>query len=203
MPPRIVAIDYGGGNIGSLVGALRRRGIEPIVTDDRQTVLEADAAFFPGDGAFAATMQALRERGLDTAIYERIERGGPYFGICVGMQVLFERSSEFDGANGLGILRGEVGRFEGAPRLPHMGWNRLEPIEKAHPLLADLGEEEYAYFLHSYRALPGADCIATATHGERFAAVVARGAAVGTQFHPEKSQRTGEKILDAFLASLN
>ena len=202
MPPRIVAIDYGGGNIGSLVGALRRRAIEPIVTDDRLAVLEADAAFFPGDGAFAATMQALHERGLDTAIYERIERGRPFFGICVGMQVLFERSSEFDGAAGLGILRGEVGRFERAPRLPHMGWNRLEPTV-AHPLLAELGDEEYAYFLHSYLALPVADCIATATHGERFAAVVAHGAAVGTQFHPEKSQRTGEKILDAFLASLN
>ncbi len=202
MPPRIVAIDYGGGNIGSLVGALRRRAIEPVVTDDRLAVLEADAAFFPGDGAFAATMQALRKRGLDTAIYERIERGRPFFGICVGMQVLFERSSEFDGAAGLAILRGEVGRFERAPRLPHMGWNRLEPTA-AHPLLAELGDEEYAYFLHSYRALPGADCIATATHGERFAAVVAHGAAVGTQFHPEKSQRTGERILDAFLASLN
>ena len=202
MPRRIVAIDYGGGNIGSLVGALRRRDIEPIVTDDRDAVLQADAAFFPGDGAFAATMDALRERRLDSAIYDRIERGRPYFGICVGMQILFEGSSEFGGARGLGILRGEVGRFEGDVRLPHMGWNRLERNVE-HPVLAELGEEEYAYFLHSYRALPGDDCIATATHGERFAAVVARGAAVGTQFHPEKSQRSGEKILTAFLASLN
>lgn len=198
MAARVAVIDYGGGNIGSLMGALRRRGVEPLLTADPHEVMEADAAFFPGDGAFGATMEALCERRLDRAIYQRLERGRPYFGICVGMQVLFERSTEFGGAPGLGVISGEIGGFERAPRVPHMGWNRLE-LCADHPLLATLGEAEYAYFLHSYRALPEAACIATATHGERFAAIVASGAAIGTQFHPEKSQRTGAKILDAFL----
>ncbi|HUY11841.1 MAG TPA: imidazole glycerol phosphate synthase subunit HisH [Candidatus Dormibacteraeota bacterium] len=201
MAARVAVIDYGGGNIGSLIGALRRRGVEPLLTQDPEVVTHADAAFFPGDGAFAATMEALRERRLDRAIYERIERERPFFGICVGMQVLFEASSEFGGARGLGVLKGEVGAFERAARVPHMGWNRLELCGE-HPLLAGLAEPEFAYFLHSYRALPGEACVATATHGERFAAIVASGAMVGTQFHPEKSQRTGAKILDTFLSLL-
>lgn len=114
------------------------------------------------------------------------------------MQLLFERSSEFGGAEGFGVLPGEVARFERAPRIPHIGWNRLEPV-RAHPFVDGLGGEEYAYFLHSYRAPVGAATLAAATHGERFSAVVAQDSVMGTQFHPEKSQRTGARLLANFI----
>lgn len=191
-------IDYGGGNLGSLTASLIRRGADFTVTGDADEVARASGAIFPGDGAFGATMNALRERKLDAAIRTLIERGMPYLGICVGMQILFERSSEFGGADGLGILPGEIARFTRAPRVPHMGWNRLEPVA-AHPFVEGIATDEYAYFLHSYCAPVGDATVVAATHGERFAAIVARENVMGTQFHPEKSQRTGAKLLDNFL----
>jgi len=118
------------------------------------------------------------------------------------MQVLFERSTEFGGAEGLGVLSGAVSRFEQAPRVPHMGWNRLERVGE-HPLLNGLGADEYAYFLHSYRAPVGPATVAAATHGERFSAVVAQRNVMGTQFHPEKSRETGALLLDNFLGMLS
>jgi glutamine amidotransferase len=114
------------------------------------------------------------------------------------MQVLFEQSDEFGASSGLGVLPGRVSRFAEAPRVPHMGWNNLE-VCGAHPFVADLDQEPYAYFLHSYRAPVGPDTVAACTHGERFAAIVARGNVMGTQFHPEKSRRTGARLLDNFL----
>lgn len=195
----LAVIDYGGGNLGSLLAALRRRGAAFAVGDDAGTLARADAAILPGDGAFGATMQALRDRGLDRAILEHANAGKPFLGICVGMQILFEESDEFGSAAGLGLLQGRVSRFERALRVPHMGWNDLE-VCSAHPFVAGLEARPYAYFLHSYRAPVGADTIAACTYGERFAAIVARGSVMGTQFHPEKSQRTGARLLDNFLA---
>jgi glutamine amidotransferase len=195
----LAVIDYGGGNLGSLVAALERRGAKFTVTYDAETVVKADAAIFPGDGAFGATMDALRSRNLDRAILDLIGRAKPFLGICVGMQVLFENSTEFGGAKGLGILKGEVARFERAPRVPHMGWNNLEIINSAHPFVAGLSENDYAYFLHSYRALVGPATVAATTYGDRFATIVAQGNIMGTQFHPEKSQKTGATLLDNFL----
>lgn len=192
-------IDYGGGNLGSLLAALRRRGAAFTVTDDPGAVALAQAAILPGDGAFAATMQSLRDRGLDRAIREHISRGKAFLGICVGMQILFEDSDEFGCTSGLGVVRGHVARFEAAPRVPHMGWNTLE-LCSGHPFVEGLGEEPYAYFLHSYRAPAGPDTVAACTYGERFSAIVARGNVMGTQFHPEKSQRTGARLLDNFLS---
>ncbi len=194
----LAIIDYGGGNLGSLIAALRRRGARFAVTDDAGRVAEADAAVLPGDGAFSATMQALRDRALDRAIVNHAAAGKPFLGICVGMQILFEDSDEFGFSPGLGILQGHVSRFVSAPRVPHMGWNNLEVIS-AHPFVQGLGEDPYAYFLHSYRAPVGPDTVAACTHGERFSAIVARGNVMGTQFHPEKSQRTGARLLDNFL----
>lgn len=194
----LAVVDYGGGNIGSLLGALRRKGAEYTLTDDPSELERAHAAILPGDGAFAATMHALQLRGLDAAVRHIVERGRPFLGICVGMQILYERSEEFGGAAGLGILPGTVTRFRRAPRVPHMGWNSLE-VSQDHPLLDGLTEEPYAYFLHSYRAPVTLETIAAATHGERFSAVVARGAVMGTQFHPEKSRQTGLRILENFL----
>jgi imidazole glycerol-phosphate synthase subunit HisH len=169
------------------------------VTDRPDVVRSACAAILPGDGAFGATMAALRLRGLDGAIRSLIERGRPFLGICVGMQLLFERSSEFGGGEGLGVLAGEVARFERAPRVPHIGWNLLERV-RSHPFVEGLGDGEYAYFLHSYRVPVGPSTAAAATHGERFSAVAAQENVMGTQFHPEKSRRSGLRLLENFIA---
>lgn len=194
----LAVMDYGGGNIGSLVGALDRRGVRYVLTDDPAVVSAARAAILPGDGAFAATMDALRERGLDRAVHAVVDAGVPFLGICVGMQILFESSDEYGGAPGLGILRGHVRRFAAAPRVPHMGWNDLT-IEAEHPFVAGLRGGEFAYFLHSYRVADAEACVASADYGGRFAAICARGNLMATQFHPEKSQRTGGILLDNFL----
>ena len=196
----IAVIDYGGGNLGSLLAALRRRGAPFTIVDDAWQLEAADAAVLPGDGAFGVTMLALRERELDRAISTHIARGKPFLGICVGMQVLFEESEEFGNSAGFGVFRGRVARFShAAPRVPHIGWNQLD-ICGAHPFVGNLEARPFAYFMHSYRAGVGPDTLAACTHGERFSAVVARGNVMGTQFHPEKSQDTGAKLLDNFLA---
>ena len=179
----IAVIDYGGGNLGSLVSM-------------------ATAAILPGDGAFAATMRALAERGLDTAVRGLIDRGRPFLGICVGMQLLYESSNEHEVFAGFGYLPGEVTRFEEAPRVPHMGWNELELL-RSHPFVDGVRPGEYAYFLHSYRAPVNDATIAATTHGERFASVVAQGNLMGTQFHPEKSQGTGARLLDNFVCMVS
>ncbi len=198
-PKRLAVIDYGGGNIGSLVASLERRGVAFELTSDPERVVVADAAILPGDGAFGATMDALRERGLDRAVREVVDAGKPFLGICVGMQVLFRHSDEFGGAEGLGIFPGVVRRFERAPRVPHMGWNDLI-LEGAHPFVAGIRTGMYAYFLHSYRVTESDVTVASADYGGRFAAIVARDNVMATQFHPEKSQHTGGLLLDNFLA---
>jgi imidazole glycerol-phosphate synthase subunit HisH len=195
----IAVVDYGGGNLGSLTSALARRRADFIVTSDPLEVARAQAAILPGDGAFGATMDALRERGLDDAVRSIIAAGKPFLGICVGMQVLYERSDEFGEHAGLGAFAGVVSRFARAPRVPHMGWNQLEVL-RDHPFVRGLGAQPYAYFLHSYRAPVDAQTLAATEHGERFAAIVARDNVMATQFHPEKSQATGAVLLDNFIA---
>jgi glutamine amidotransferase len=196
---QLVVVDYGGGNIGSLVAALDRRGVRFDLTGDAERVAAAGAAILPGDGAFGATMDALRARGLDVAVQALVAARKPFLGICVGMQVLFESSDEFGGDTGLGIFSGHVRRFVDAPRVPHMGWNDLR-IEADHPFVAGLRGGEFAYFLHSFRVADSDATVASADYGGRFAAIVARDNVMATQFHPEKSQRTGAVLLDNFLA---
>ena len=196
---QLVVVDYGGGNIGSLVAALDRRGVRFDFTADPERVAAAGAAILPGDGAFGATMDALRKRGLDGAVQTLVAAKKPFLGICVGMQVLFESSDEFGGDTGLGIFSGHVRRFIDAPRVPHMGWNDLR-IEADHPFVAGLRGGEFAYFLHSFRVADSVATVASADYGGRFAAIVARDNVMATQFHPEKSQRTGALLLDNFLA---
>jgi glutamine amidotransferase len=191
-------IDYGGGNVGSLVAALERRGADFALTGEAGVVERADAAILPGDGAFGATIDALRERGLDGAIRAVIAAGRPFLGICVGMQVLFDSSDEYGGAVGLRILPGEVRRFTAAPRVPHMGWNDLA-IERAHPFVDGLATGAWAYFLHSYRVDATDSLVASCEYGGRFAAIVARDNVMATQFHPEKSRTAGGRLLDNFL----
>jgi glutamine amidotransferase len=195
----IAVVDYGAGNIGSLLAALERRRAEFTATGDPEAVERADAVVLPGDGAFGATMHALRALGLDLSVRRAIERGVPFLGICVGMQLLFERSTEFDAGEGLGVFSGAVERFSRAPRVPHMGWNSLELVAQ-HRLLAGLQPREFVYFLHSYRVAVVPETLACATYGESFSAIVARENVMGTQFHPEKSQRAGGILLDNFIA---
>ena len=184
--------------MGSLHAALKRLDVPFVFTADAAVVADAAAAIFPGDGAFAATMDALRARGLDKAIHALTQRGTPFLGICVGMQVLFEASSEFGTAQGLGILPGHVEPFAAAPRVPHMGWNQLDPVS-AHPFVRGIKPGDWVYFLHSYRVTPNEATAATATHGDTFTAVAARGNVMGTQFHPEKSGPTGAQLLRNFI----
>ena len=191
-------IDYGGGNVGSLAAALARRGADFALTSDPDVVERAEAAILPGDGAFGATIDALRERGLDGAIRAVIAAGRPFLGICVGMQVLFDSSDEYGGAVGLRILPGDVRRFSAAPRIPHMGWNDLI-FERTHPFVDGLASGAWAYFLHSYRVEATDSLVASCEYGERFAAIVARDNVMATQFHPEKSRTAGGRLLDNFL----
>jgi glutamine amidotransferase len=194
----LAVVDYGGGNLGSLISGLKRRNAEFVVSDDAETVLRASSVILPGDGAFAATMQALRDRDLDVAVHAVIAAGKPFLGICVGMQLLYEGSDEYGEHKGFGVFKGTVKRFENAPRVPHMGWNQLEVV-RAHPLLEGVQTGDFVYFLHSYRAQVGKETIAACSYGERFAAIAARDNVMATQFHPEKSQHVGAILLDNFL----
>jgi len=195
----IAVVDYGGGNMGSLISALERRGASFVVSEDPEVVATAGAAILPGDGAFGATMAALRTRGLDAAVRATIEAGRPFLGICVGMQILYESSDEHGEHAGLGVLPGRISRFVDAPRVPHMGWNELELV-RDHPFIRGVPAGSYAYFLHSYRAGVDEATLATSEHGGRFAAIAARDNVMATQFHPEKSQATGAALLDNFIA---
>ncbi|HEY4441926.1 MAG TPA: imidazole glycerol phosphate synthase subunit HisH [Candidatus Elarobacter sp.] len=195
----LAVIDYGGGNVGSLLAALERRNVAYVLTGDPAVVERSHAAILPGDGAFGATMDALHERGLDNAVRTTIAAKRPFLGICVGMQVLFDSSDEYGGAAGLGVLPGVVRRFTAAPRVPHMGWNELV-IERTHPFVTGVSSGSWAYFLHSYRVEATETLVASCDYGERFAAIVARDMVMATQFHPEKSRLTGGRLLDNFLA---
>jgi imidazole glycerol-phosphate synthase subunit HisH len=194
----LAVIDYGGGNLGSLVSGLKRRGAEFVVSDDAETVARASAVILPGDGAFGATMHALRGRNLDAAVGTVLAAGKPFLGICVGMQLLYQNGDEFGMHKGFGAFEGTVSRFEDAPRVPHMGWNQLEVLSE-HPFLEGVRTGDYVYFLHSYRAAVGSETVAACTYGDRFAAIAIRENVMGTQFHPEKSQHVGAKLLDNFL----
>ena len=199
----ITIIDYGVGNLFSLCSSFRYIGEEVRVTSDRREIESADRLVLPGVGAFADARQKLRESGLDEVILREAERGKPLFGICLGMQMLFDRSYEYGVHDGLGLIRGSVRPIsEVIPagyKIPHIGWNALSFGESRHPLFASLSEGDHVYFVHSYY---GADCaesvIATAEYGAPLTAAVARDNVMGTQFHPEKSGEVGLRILREF-----
>ena len=207
---RAVLIDYGSGNLRSAEKALLRAAAERpgaaeiVTTSDPDQVARADRLVLPGVGAFAACMRAFEAiDGLHEAIEEAVvRRGRPFLGICVGMQLMADRGLEFGETRGLGWIKGDVRRIEpGDARLkvPHMGWNALESVTD-HPVFAGL-EGRDVYFPHSFALYPSdpADAAAWTTHGERFAAAVAKGNMAGAQFHPEKSQAVGIRILGDFL----
>lgn len=192
----VVVVDAGGANLGSVRYALERLGVRARLARDASGLDGADRVILPGVGAAAPAMARLRDTGMDTAL--RALRV-PLMGICLGMQLLYERSEE-GGVDCLAILPGTVRALVPAPgaRVPHMGWNRIEPLG-ASPLLAGIAADARAYFVHGYAAPVDAACVAAATHGGRFAAVVARGRACGAQFHPERSGDAGARLLANFL----
>jgi len=199
--PTVVVVDYGMGNRRSVEKALERVGARALIGRDPALLRAADGLLLPGVGAFPAAMATIRELGLDELLRERAAAGVPLFGSCMGMQLLFERSEEHGGAEGLGLLRGEVRRLR-APglKLPHIGWAEVR-WRAAAPLIAGLPDPAYLYHVHSFVAHPAdpAVVVGTAEYGEVFPAVVAQGNVFGAQSHPEKSSAHGLRLLSNFV----
>lgn len=198
----IAIIDYDAGNIKSVEKALLSLGEEPVITRDREQILNADKVILPGVGAFGDAMQKLKEYGMDKVIHEVVVKGTPLLGICLGLQLLFERSDEAPGVEGLGVLNGEILRIpdmEGL-KIPHMGWNSLRLINDGR-LFRGLDDESYVYFVHSYylKATDERIVKATTEYSTLIHAAVEQGNVFACQFHPEKSSDTGLHILKNFV----
>ena len=197
---RIAVLDYGMGNLRSVEKALERVGCDAAITSDPAQGRRADGLILPGVGAFPAAMRRVRELGLDALVTERLAGGTPVLGICLGLQLLFSSSSENEGAEGLGLMAGEVGPLRAAGlKVPHIGW---EPVrwERDSELTEGLGSGVPFYFVHSFTPRPSdpADALGTAEYGERFVCAVARPPLFGVQFHPEKSSAGGLRLLSNF-----
>ena len=197
----IAIVDYGRGNLGSVENAFERVGIPAVVTDDPRAVDEAAAVVLPGDGAFHDAMSNLAARGLLPALQRALDGTRPFLGICLGYQLLFSSSEEFGDGRGLDVIPGVVRRFPAGPKVPHMGWNRVEH-DGSLALFEGVPSGAHFYFVHSYYPEITAPDVATAwcDYGLRFAAAVQRGRLHATQFHPEKSQRWGLRLLENFAA---
>lgn len=200
---RIAIIDYDAGNLRSVEKAFAYLGEKAFVTRDAKEILQADQVVLPGVGAFGDAMEKLNRYGLAEVIRKSVQSGQPFLGICLGLQLLFERSEESPGVEGLGILRGEVVRIPAAPglKIPHIGWNSLDIKEDA-ALFRGIPAEAYVYFVHSYylRAANEAEVSATTEYGVRIHASVERDNVFACQFHPEKSGDIGLAILKNFAA---
>lgn len=196
----IAVIDYGMGNLRSVTNALERLGADVTITGDKKTIMSAKAIILPGVGAFGKCMENLEKRGLIDCIKESIDKGKQYLGICLGMQVLFETSEETPGVMGMGILKGTVPRFTGELKVPHMGWNSVN-IAKETRILQGIETGEHFYFVHSYYCLPiDKTIVATTTpYGGEFTSSVQKDNIFACQFHPEKSQKAGLKLLGNFI----
>ena len=198
----VAIIDYDAGNIKSVEKALLHLGEEVIITRDREQILNSDKVILPGVGAFGDAMEKLRSYGLDKVIYEVVERKIPFLGICLGLQLLFEKSDETPGVKGLGILPGEILRIpdkEGI-KIPHMGWNSVKIKENAR-IFKDVPQDSYVYFVHSYYLKAGReeDVAATTEYSTLIHAAVEHDNLFACQFHPEKSSEIGLKILKNFV----
>jgi glutamine amidotransferase len=196
---RIAILDYGMGNLRSVEKALEHVGVTALVTSDAGEVRAADGVILPGVGAFPRAMERIRELALDELIAERREEGVPILGICLGLQLLFESSSELGGAEGLGLLDGPVGALEaGGLKVPHIGW---EPVrwERESRLTDGIPSQTPFYFVHSFAPRPQAgDLLGSAEYGARFACAAERDNVFGVQFHPEKSSAAGLRLLSNF-----
>ena len=198
----IAIIDYGVGNLFSLSSSLSALGADTVITGDTEVIKKADKLILPGVGAFGDAAKKLRDCGLDEIIIEEAKKGKPLLGICLGMQLLFQKSFEYGEHSGLGLIEGQVVPMEGKIpqnlKIPHIGWNALKFYGKS-PLFKYINEGDCVYFVHSYYA---ENCdtalIATAEYGKELTAAVAKNNIFGCQFHPEKSGEVGLKILKAF-----
>jgi imidazole glycerol-phosphate synthase subunit HisH len=194
----IAILDYGMGNRRSVEKALEHVGAQPALTADHATLRAADGIVVPGVGAFPEAMRRLHAAGHDELIRERVDAGVPVLGLCLGMQLLFDSSSEHEGARGLGLLPGDVTALQ-APKVPHIGWN-LVSFERPATLTEGLGDAAAFYHVHSFACRPAepADVVGRGEYGERFVSIVERGNVMGVQFHPEKSSRDGLALLRNF-----
>ena len=202
MKKMVAIIDYDAGNIKSVEKALLHLGEEVIITRDREQILNSDKVILPGVGAFGDAMEKLRSYGLDKVIYEVVEKKIPFLGICLGLQLLFEKSDETPGVKGLGVLPGEILRIpdkEGI-KIPHMGWNSVKIKENAK-IFKDVPQDSYVYFVHSYYLKAGReeDVAATTEYSTLIHAAVEHDNVFACQFHPEKSSEIGLKILKNFV----
>ncbi|MCL2877357.1 MAG: imidazole glycerol phosphate synthase subunit HisH [Acidobacteria bacterium] len=189
------------GNLRSVVNALAAAGGEPIISADPDVVRGAERLILPGVGAFGDAMANLRRGGMDAAICDAAAAGTPLLGLCLGLQLLFTGSEEFGKHEGLNLIPGSVRKFEmPGLRVPHVGWNQLEDIRQT-PLLEDIPHGSYFYFVHSFYVDPvdTADILCRTDYGRRFCSIAGRGKVFGAQFHPEKSQDNGKKLLRNFL----
>lgn len=198
----LAIIDYGVGNLFSLQCSLKKIGVDAVVTNDPQTIKNADRIILPGVGAFGDASEKLYESGLVELITEQANSGKPFLGICLGMQLLFEKGYEYGEHKGLGFLKGNVisleGKIDKSLQIPHMGWNALD-FQKESPLFKYINNGDFVYFVHSYYATDCEDSvIATSEYSIPVTAAVGKGNIFGCQFHPEKSGDVGLNILKAF-----
>lgn len=196
----IAVIDYGVGNLFSLCRSLEKVGADSIVTSDFEQIKRADKLILPGVGAFGDAAKLLRQNGLDKLIVDECAAGKPLLGICLGMQLLFDKSYEYGEHSGLGLISGEVlplADYVSGLKIPHMGWNSLEFVDD-NPLSKSLNQGAFVYFVHSYFAKCNEGLSATADYGIKVTAAVRKSNVYGVQFHPEKSGETGLGILKNF-----
>ncbi len=195
----IAIVDYGMGNLRSVTNAFRKLGGDVEITNSKDKIRDSAAIVLPGVGAFGKCIENLKKYEIFDLIKELAMNGKRYFGICLGMQVLFESSEESAGAEGMGIIKGDVPRFCGSVKVPHMGWNSVD-IQKKSNIFKGIDSGEFFYFVHSYYCRPAEDVAATNTcYGISFASSIQKGNLFACQFHPEKSQKTGLKMIQNFI----
>ncbi|MBR3943487.1 MAG: imidazole glycerol phosphate synthase subunit HisH [Akkermansia sp.] len=195
-------IDYGAGNLASVCNSFRAIGVEGKLVRTPADITDITHLVLPGVGAFGDCAVALRKQNLANSICEWISQDKPFLGICIGYQILFDSSEETPGAQGLGIFKGHVRRFaDKGQKIPHMGWNAVTPLHADTPIWAGMGESPYFYYVHSYYPEPQDKTLvaATSSYGDTFAAAIVKGRVIATQFHPEKSQIQGLRLLKNFL----
>jgi len=196
---QVAIIDYGVGNLRSVEKAFAAMGCEAVVSGDESVLRAAQKLVLPGVGAFAACMKALKERGFEQLVKERAGDGTPLLGVCVGMQLLFDESEEFGATPGLGLLRGSVRRFRNDLVVPHVGWNRIQQ-RRPHALFEGIEDGAFCYFVHSYYCQPADErvVVGKTEYGISYSSVIAQANICGVQFHPEKSQHVGLRMLRNF-----
>ncbi len=194
----IGVIDYGAGNVGSVLRAIQYLGFPARAIQDAQSLPETSKIVLPGQGHFGAMMESLQERGMIEPLRSHIDAGKPFLGICLGLQALYEASDEAPNSAGFGLLPGRVKRFEGIFKIPHLGWNQLD-IRRHEGLFRGVPTGSFAYFCHSYYGPVIPEAAAVTEYGQSFAAAIEMGPVAAVQFHPEKSGDVGLKVLENFL----